>query len=94
MLKNKTLLKKKVPSEKHVRMRRYVAVVMRKDTNYSQRAPHGDWSCFVDVKKENAVKRALAAARIWGQRYGEYDILVGHLTESVRIPVQFEIVRL
>jgi hypothetical protein len=86
--KKKTVLRKKTPAS------RYVAVVMRKGTNYSERAPHKDWSCFVDAKKEDAVKRALAAARVWAQRYGEYDILVGTLAELVKVPVQFEFEKL
>jgi hypothetical protein len=94
MLKKKAPLKKKDPLKSTPAARRYAAVVMRKGTNYSDRSPHKDWSCFVDAKKEDAVKRALAAARSWAQRYGEYDILVGQLTESVNIPVQFELVKL
>lgn len=72
---------------------RYVAVVMRKRSNYSLR-PHQDWSCFVDGSKEHAVKRALKAAREWEVRYSPYGILVGKLTESVFVPVQFEFEKL
>jgi hypothetical protein len=92
MLKKKTL-KKKTIRRTTQKTSRFVAVVMRKDTNYSNR-PYNDWSCFVDTKKEDAVKRALAAARVWGVRYGEYDILVGKLAELVRVPVQFELEKL
>jgi hypothetical protein len=90
MLKKKTVRRVSKPAKAS----RFVAVVMRKDTNYSNRVPYNDWSCFVDVKKEDAVKRALAAARVWGVRYGEYDILVGKLAEPVRVPVQFELEKL
>jgi hypothetical protein len=72
----------------------YVAVVMRKGVNFSNREPHKDWSCFVDAKKEDAVKRALTAACDWVRRYGEYDICVGKLTESVFVPVQFKFEKL
>jgi hypothetical protein len=89
MLKKKTVRRVSKPAKAS----RFVAVVMRKDTNYSNR-PYNDWSCFIDVKKEDAVKRALAAARVWGVRYGEYDILVGKLAELVRVPVQFELEKL
>ena len=90
MVKAKKAAAKKAALKKPAKVRKYVAVVMRKSTNYSNR-PRKDWSCFVGETKESAVKRALAAAREWAQRYGEYDILVGELTEAVRIPVLFEL---
>jgi hypothetical protein len=95
LAKKKTATKKRaVRKERPARAHPYVAVVMRKGLTLSNRQPYQDWSCFVDFTKETATKRALKAARGWGSRYGEYDILVGALTEMVKVPVQFEFEKL
>jgi hypothetical protein len=76
---------------------KFLAVVIGGNDAVRSNRPMGDWSCFVDVTKEAAAQRALDAAAKWynpDNGRGPYHVVVGELTESVRVPVRFELVAL
>jgi hypothetical protein len=46
--------------------------------------PDGDWACFIDKQKSNAIKKAIAARTTWESKgYGPYKILVGTLDSEL-----------
>lgn len=86
-------------SEPAVVQPRFIAVVISDKAVSAKRSgrPLGDWSSFLDDTKELAVQRALDACRQWGDREaqrGPYHVVVGEITEAVRVPVAFELVKL
>jgi hypothetical protein len=58
----------------------YVAVVMVKDKLVSSR-PNGDYACFINKNRSNAIKRALQAKNEWGS--SKYIVVSGTLTQRV-----------
>jgi len=73
----------------------YIAVIVRKESVTRSKRFLGDYAAFVDVEKEDAVKRAIEARRSWERNgHGPYRILVGKLSAEVKVPVQFELVSL
>lgn len=69
----------------------YVAVVCKVWERSGR--PAGDWACFINKQKSEAIRAAIAARKKWSEKgYGPYRILVGVLGEEVsEPPVRFEL---
>lgn len=68
----------------------YVAVVCKLwDRAQNQ---EGSWSCFVDKRKSQAIKKAIQERTKWESKgSGPYRILVGMLKEEVAVPSAYSL---
>ena len=70
----------------------YVAVVDRPADSFRSRRPHGDYSAFIGLDRDEVIRRALRARDDWGPDL--YPVLVGVLDSEAREPVRYEVVPL